>query len=165
MSEEVWMWTVLSRRTEGTALPPKRTENRACSPKGKPSTATERPCGATGGGVGEQWRICPAGLTRRTRRTTKRHEGRAMEAWKFGGLEAWTIVSGESSKPPSPAKTPVCAKPDGLTPVALRAKRPLIAPSRPSSSRLKERRRGVERSPTKNANQLISQSAKLPLPH
>ena len=28
------------------------------------------------------------------------------------------------------------AKPDGLTPVALRAKRPLIAPSRPSSSRL-----------------------------
>ena len=35
-----------------------------------------------------------------------------------------------------PAKTPVRAKPDGLTPVALRAKRPLIAPSRPSSSRL-----------------------------
>ena len=33
-----------------------------------------------------------------------------------------------------PAKTPVRAKPDGLTPVALRAKRPLIAPSRPSSS-------------------------------
>ena len=29
---------------------------------------------------------------------------------------------------------------DGLTPVALRAKRPLIAPSRPSLSRLKERR-------------------------
>ena len=28
------------------------------------------------------------------------------------------------------------AKPDGLTPVALRAKRPLITPSRPSSSRL-----------------------------
>ena len=34
------------------------------------------------------------------------------------------------------AKTPVRAKPDGLTPVALRAKRPLIAPSRPSPSRL-----------------------------
>ena len=34
------------------------------------------------------------------------------------------------------AKTRVRAKPDGLTPVALRAKRPLIAPSRPSSSRL-----------------------------
>ena len=32
------------------------------------------------------------------------------------------------------AKTRVRAKPDGLTPVALRAKRPLIAPSRPSSS-------------------------------
>ena len=35
-----------------------------------------------------------------------------------------------------PARTRVRAKPDGLTPVALRAKRPLIAPSRPSSSRL-----------------------------
>ena len=34
------------------------------------------------------------------------------------------------------AKTLVRAKNDGLTPVALRAKRPLIAPSRPSSSRL-----------------------------
>ena len=34
------------------------------------------------------------------------------------------------------AKTRLRAKPDGLTPVALRAKRPLTAPSRPSSSRL-----------------------------
>ena len=34
------------------------------------------------------------------------------------------------------AKTPVRAKPDGLTPVALRAERPLIASARPSSSRL-----------------------------
>ena len=34
------------------------------------------------------------------------------------------------------AKTLVRAKNDGLTPVALRAKRPLIAPSRPSVSRL-----------------------------
>ena len=32
---------------------------------------------------------------------------------------------------------PVCAKPDGLTPVVLRAKRSLIAPSRPSSSHCK----------------------------
>ena len=39
-------------------------------------------------------------------------------------------------KPPFPAKTLVRAKNDGLTPVALRAKRPLIAPSRPSVSRL-----------------------------
>ena len=38
--------------------------------------------------------------------------------------------------PNFPAKTPIRAKPDGLTPVVLRAKRPLIAPSRPSSSRL-----------------------------
>ena len=43
---------------------------------------------------------------------------------------------GESDKRHFPAKTPVRAKPDRLTPVALRAKRPLIAPSRPSSSRL-----------------------------
>ena len=49
-----------------------------------------------------------------------------------------------------PAKTPVRAKPDGLTPVALRVNRPLIAPSRPSSSRLKERCRGVGRSPSKD---------------
>ena len=41
---------------------------------------------------------------------------------------------------PFPAKTPVRAKPDGLTPVALRTKRPLIAPSRPSSSRLLDSR-------------------------
>ena len=34
------------------------------------------------------------------------------------------------------ARTPGYVKPDGLTPVALWAKRPLIAPSRPSSSRL-----------------------------
>ena len=32
----------------------------------------ERPCGATGGVVGELWKICPAGLTRRI---TKNHEG------------------------------------------------------------------------------------------
>ena len=43
----------------------------------------ERPCGATGGVVGELWKICPAGLTRRitknhegTRRNTKEYEGR-----------------------------------------------------------------------------------------
>ena len=53
------------------------------------------------------------------------------------------VVSREIGKPPFPAKTPVCAKNDGLTPVALRSKRPLIAPSRPSPSRLGERRRGV----------------------
>ena len=34
------------------------------------------------------------------------------------------------------------AKPDGLTSVALRVKRPLIAPSRPSSSRLKGEKEG-----------------------
>ena len=44
-------------------------------------------------------------------------------------------MSGEIDKL-FPARTPVRAKPDGLTPVALRAKRPLIAPSHPSSSRL-----------------------------
>ena len=47
-----------------------------------------------------------------------------------------SILSEEIGKPPFPAKTPVRVKPDGLTPVALRARRPLIAPSRPSSSRL-----------------------------
>ena len=45
-------------------------------------------------------------------------------------------TSEEIDKPLFPAKTPIRAKPDGLTPVALRAKRPLTAPSRPSSSRL-----------------------------
>ena len=47
----------------------------------KPSTATEnrerraRGKRATGVGTGKLWRVCPAGLTRRTRRTTKVHEG------------------------------------------------------------------------------------------
>ena len=36
----------------------------------------------------------------------------------------------DSEKTGKTAKTRVRAKPDGLTPVALRAKRPLIAPSR-----------------------------------
>ena len=52
------------------------------------------------------------------------------------GREALAVVSGEIDNPSFPARTPVRAKPDGLTPVALRAKRPLIAPSRPSASRL-----------------------------
>ena len=42
----------------------------------------------------------------------------------------------DSEKTGKTAKTRVRAKPDGLTPLALQAKRPLIAPSRPSSSRL-----------------------------
>ena len=61
-----------------------------------------------------------------------------------------------------PAKTPVRAKPDGLTPVALRVNRPLIAPSRPSSSRLKERCRGVGRSPSKDTKLPSLQASKLP---
>ena len=40
------------------------------------------------------------------------------------------------------ARTSMRAKPDGLTSVALRVKRPLIAPSRPSSSRLKGEKEG-----------------------
>ena len=38
----------------------------------KPSTATERPYGATDGSAGREWEVCPAGLTRRT---TKDHQG------------------------------------------------------------------------------------------
>ena len=55
-----------------------------------------------------------------------------VSSWKSRG----PILSGEIDKPHFPAKTPARAKPDGLTPVALRAKRPLIASSRPSASRL-----------------------------
>ena len=72
------------------------------------------------------------------------------------------VVSGEIGKPLFPAKTPVRAKNDGLTPVALRAKRPLIAPSRPSPSRLGERRRGVGRSPFPKTKLPNLQASKLP---
>ena len=55
-----------------------------------------------------------------------------------------------SVRPPAPhfpaptfLSNGLSAKSDGLTPVALRAKRPLIAPSRPSLSRLKARSRGL----------------------
>ena len=118
--------------------------------------------GRRGGGTVED---LPCGAD--TKDTKNHEEARrarngSLEVWRLGSLD--NSVRGNRQASFS-ARTPVCAKPDGLTPVALRAKRPLIAPSRPSASRLEERRRGVERSPTKNANQLISQSAKLPLPH
>ena len=71
-------------------------------------------------------------------------------------------VSGEIDDPSFPARTPVRAKPDGLTPVALRANRPLIAPSRPSSSRLRKRSWGVGRGPTNKAKLPSLQASKLP---
>ena len=62
--------------------------------------------------------------------------------WSYRGIREEVHLASNQYGPgkmanfPCSAKTPVRAKPDGPTPVALRANRPLIAPFRPSSSRL-----------------------------
>ena len=62
--------------------------------------------------------------------------------WSYRGIREEVHLASNQYGPgkmanfPCSAKTPVRAKSDGPTPVALRANRPLIAPFRPSSSRL-----------------------------
>ena len=41
---------------------------------------------ATSGGAGKMWRVSPAGLTRRARRTTKKHEGLTYRMTRTGRL-------------------------------------------------------------------------------
>ena len=113
----------------------------------------------------------------RARKAHVRPEG-PVGAWRASHAMLW-FFGNLAAKPPSyrsymsyrsyrivfnkgAARTPVRAKPDGLTPVALRAKRPLIAPSRSSSSRLKERRRGVGQSPSPKTKPPSFQTSSFP---
>ena len=69
-----------------------------------------------------------------------------------------SVVSEEIVTPSFSAKTPGRAKPDGLTPVALRAITPADRSLPPIGFASKQ---GCGAEPHQNANQLISQSAKL----
>ena len=81
---------------------------------------------------------CRLGKKRRSAKTRLLQERRGANAGR-------TVVRPPAPHFPAPTflSNGLSAKSDGLTPVALRAKRPLIAPSRPSLSRLKARSRGL----------------------
>ena len=85
--------------------------------------------------LSESSQVSTSDLSRKAQTVPRLSHGVTIRYTKFHPFGKHNTV-GESDKHHFPAKTPVRAKPDRLTPVALRAKRPLIAPSRPSSSRL-----------------------------
>ena len=85
--------------------------------------------------LSESSQVSTNDLSRKAQTVPRLSHGVTIRYTKFHPFGKHNTV-GESDKHHFPAKTPVRAKPDRLTPVALRAKRPLIAPSRPSSSRL-----------------------------